>query len=274
MVKNLNNEDKAIISEYEIIINDFVRIMKEELALVAQSLVIYGSYALLRKTNSKDYFLPDESDLDLVLVIDTGDYTELNTNLFEKVSDSLSNIIFEPFSASIIDLTIIEASVDFPPPFGANFGPLQMKSVRDAGEVIWGSKEIFFNQELLPSMLKHACRTQSNFTWENLKNAFLHRDMYKSPELFWLGVDSILDCAHSYATFLNIEGKPLVRMQVADFLISHELDDRNLLETIIKAHEYRTRSKSIEGYSYNFFKSSLGIVRKINKLIKSEIEQD
>ena len=63
-------------------------------------------------------------------------------------------------------------------------------------------------------------------------------------------------------------------MQVADFLNSQEKLDKNFLETITKAHDYRTRSKAIEGYSYNFFKSSLGIVRNINKLIMSQLEEE
>ncbi|MHA2363607.1 MAG: hypothetical protein ACXAC7_06590 [Candidatus Hodarchaeales archaeon] len=258
-------------NDYEGIIKDFIRIVQEELTLITRSLVLYGSYAHYRKmgmNGKNDYFIPYESDLDLCLVVDAVELSDDSAELFKKVTDSLSNILFEPVYASIIDLTILDATIDIPPPFGANFGPLQMKAVIETGELLWGKLDVFKEEiDFIYSqpMLKLACRTQANTSWENIKEAFLHRDMYRPQELFWMGVDSVLDCAHTYTTFLNLKHSPFVRMEAAKFLVEQELDPE-MTEIVSSAIQFRSRTKSIKGH-YSFFESSVKFCRKINEKI-------
>lgn len=273
------------LSEYEDLINDIVKTVKEELALVTRGLILYGSYGKIRRTPSyAKYFLPGESDLDLVLVIDTERSNEAEPfRSFQKVVEALNMILFEPIYASILDLEIVEAQVDMPPPLGASFGLIQMKAAKESGEFLIGKPTIFQSIDFSPPRIFNACRNQAHRTFSDLKNAFLHHDMYRTTELFWLGVDSVLDAAHTLSTFLmtknpeltqgmTLQDRSLCKMEVALFLQKTDLP-KEMKETVLFANSYRLQGGPSSGY-LEFFTRSLRFCRRTNEVIKAECECD
>ena len=65
---------QAYLNRIDQLIDDLVRLVKEELSLVTRNLVLFGSYAKFKVDPIKNYdlFIPGESDIEIVLVIDTS----------------------------------------------------------------------------------------------------------------------------------------------------------------------------------------------------------
>ena len=114
--------DNTYLNRIDQLLDDMVRLVKEELSLVTRNLVVFGSYAKYKKNllSSIDLFIPGESDIDIALIIDTS-LTEDPTKGLQNVVESLNSILFEPIYAPILDLSILEADIDLPPAIGSNF---------------------------------------------------------------------------------------------------------------------------------------------------------
>lgn len=264
------SEEAAYLDRVEHLINDLVRLVKEDLSLVTRNLVVFGSYVKYKKNEIKNYnlFIPGESDIDVALIIDAG-FTEEPTKGFQNVVESLNSILFEPIYAPILDLTIIESDVDLPPPVGANFNLLHLHGAISSGMVLWGKPAYLKNINYNKKDIQKASISEVSKIYSDLKNAYLHRDMYRTPELFWLGVDSVLLSALTYSNYLKfeIDKSTLVKLEVANFLNKQENFSDSLKKIVNEAIDFTLSGGPPEGH-FEYFVESLRFCRKINKLLK------
>ena len=256
------------LTNYEHIIHDLLRVVKEELTLVTRNLVLFGSYAKVKMNYSGviDYFIPGESDIDLALIIDTSS-SEEPTKLFANIVESLNSILFEPIYAPILDLTILESDVDLPPPSWSNFNLLHLHAANTSSIVLWGKDNFLSTYQYNLTDIKNASRSEMSKIYSDLKNAFLHRDMYRTPELFWLGVDSVLLSSLTYSNYLkySLNEPTIVKLEVADFLNEQELD-ANLKYTINAATDFTLNGGPADGH-FDFFLECLNYCREFVKLL-------
>ena len=183
---------QAYLNRIDQLIDDLVRLVKEELSLVTRNLVLFGSYAKFKVDPIKNYdlFIPGESDIDIVLVIDTS--MAEPTKELQNVVESLNSILFEPVYAPILDLNILESDIDLPPSIGANFNLLQLHGAISSGLVLYGKSSYLKKIEYDKKQFQIASHLEASKIYHDLKIAYLHRDMYPVPEHFWFGIDSVL----------------------------------------------------------------------------------
>lgn len=259
--------EQAYLNRVDQLIDDLMRLVKEELSLVTRNLVVFGSYAKFKSNPIKNYdlFIPGESDIDVVLVIDTS--MSEPTKELQNVVESLNSILFEPVYAPILDLNILESDLDLPPSIGANFNLLHLHGAITSGTVLYGKPSYLKSFEYSKEQFKIASHLEASKIYHDLKNAYLHRDMYPVPELFWLGVDSVLHSALTYSNFLkfDIDKSTLVKLEVADFL-----DNQNISETLKKgvdeAIDFTQHGGPPDGH-FEYFVDSLRFCRKIIELL-------
>ena len=230
------------------LVEDLEKLIKDELSLVTRNLVLFGSYAKFKKNPRKniDFFIPGESDIDIALFVDTS-LTNDPTKGLQNIVETLNSILFEPIYAPILDLTIIESDLDLPPPFGANFNLLHLYSAKTSGQVLYGKPDYLEMYKLNQREMQLASLSEANKIYSDLKNAYLHRDMYKVPELFWLGVDSVLLSALSYANYLNynLDKESIVKLEVAEFLNNQDISE-HLKITVDEAIDFTMNGGSSE----------------------------
>ena len=260
--------EEVYLDRIDQLILDMIRIVKEELSLVTRNLVVFGSYAKYKQDpiNNLDLFIPGESDIDIALFVDTGISNEPTKGL-QNVVESLNSILFEPIYAPILDLSILETDIDIPPPTGSNFNLLHLQGARASGNVLYGKNNYLKEFEFSSADLKSASRSEVSKIYSDLKNAYLHRDMYRVPELFWLGVDSVLLCALTYSNYLKfcIDKSSLVKLEVAEFLDGQNLAE-DLKVIVSKAIDFTLNGGPPEGH-FEYFVESLRFTRKINEYL-------
>ena len=261
--------DDTYLDRIDQLLDDLVRLVNEELSLVTRNLVVFGSYAKYKKNllSSIDLFIPGESDIDIALIVDTS-LTEDPTKGLQNVVESLNSILFEPIYAPILDLSILEADIDLPPAIGSNFNLLHLHGVLSSGIVLWGKEENLNKFKYNKHDLQLASLSEVSKIYSDLKNAYLHRDMYRVPELFWLGVDSVLLSALTYSNYLKyeIDQRSLVKLEIADFLNKQDIPEH--LKTIAElAIDFTLHGGPPDGH-FEYFVDSLRFCRQINKLLK------
>lgn len=239
---SLEQEDyESVLSSYENLCNDITSLIKDHLTLSTRSLILYGSYLSLYRGINTPYFIPGESDLDLLLIVDTRneESTEgeiLNaTDYLKKFSEVLNPVIFEPTYASILDLNILDMS-DFPIPSGSSFDYLYIDSA-SRGQLLVGKSNFLGQFPITQEQIKEAAISHVYRTWEDLKNNLLHRDMLRESELFWMAVDNVLDAAHAFCAFQG--SRQLVRMEVVDYIVSQNWLDSTYSKTLQKINRFR-----------------------------------
>lgn len=261
--------EEAYLDRINQLIDDIVRLVKEELSLVTRNLVLFGSYAKFRKENINNfnYFLPGESDIDIALIVDTG-ISEDPTIGLQNVVESLNSILFEPIYAPILDLTILESDVDMPPPIGANFNLLHLHGARSSGMTLYGKDAYLSDFDISLSEFQSASLAEVSKIYSDLKNAYLHRDMYRVPELFWLGVDSVLLSALTYSNYLKFTSNKtsIVKLEVADFLTDQDIEEHCKL-VVRKAIDFTLNGGPPEGH-FEYFVESLRFTRKMNEYLR------
>ncbi len=261
--------EAAYLDRIEQLIEDIIRIVNEELSLVTRNLVVFGSYAKYKKNflENMDYFIPGESDIDIALIVDTC-LTDEPTKGLQNIVESLNSILFEPVYAPILDLSIIESDLELPPPTGANFNLLHLYGAKSSGIVLLGKQDYLQNFDLTKFDFQLASHSEVNKIYSDLKNAYVHRDMYRVPELFWLGVDSVLLSALTYSNYLNFNNNKasLVKLEVANFLDKQDIPER--LKLIVdNAIEFTLNGGPPDGH-FEYFVESLRFCRKINEMLK------
>ena len=258
--------EAVYLDRIEQLLEDLVRIVKEELSLVTRNLVVFGSYAKYKSNsyNNIDLFIPGESDIDIALIVDTRATSEPTDGL-QNVVESLNSILFEPVYAPILDLSILESDIDLPPPTGANFNLLHMHGAKTSGLVLWGKNDYLQHFKYSKFDFQVASRSEVSKIYSDLKNAYVHRDMYRVPELFWLGVDSVLQCALTYSNYLkfDLDNSSLVKLEVANFLDKQEISEK-LKVTVDQAIDFTMNGGPPEGH-FEYFVESLRFCRKINE---------
>ncbi|MFW9930013.1 MAG: hypothetical protein ACFFD1_11525, partial [Candidatus Thorarchaeota archaeon] len=162
----LEPEDSHI---YVNLLDEILALVTDNLYLNTRSLILYGSYFFERKGGFKDIFIPGESDLDLILVVDTR--TENSAEYLRRITELLNPIIFDPSYASILDLNILEVS-DFPIPIGASLNVLLLDAARQ-GALLFGKNNILDEFTYSQNEIKKASNYYLYNTWENLKTNFL-----------------------------------------------------------------------------------------------------
>ena len=239
---SLEEEDyESILLSYEHLCNDITSIVRDHLILNTRSLILYGSYLSLYRGKNAVYFIPGESDLDLLLIVDTRneDQTDSRTiktaNFLKKFSEVLNPIIFEPTYASILDLNILDVS-DFPIPNGSSFDYLYLDSA-SRGQLLVGKSNFLDQFSISQEQIKDAAISRVYRTWEDLKNNLLHRDMFRESELFWMAVDNVLDAAHAFCAFQG--SRQLARMEVVDYIIAQNWLDSTYSKTLQKINNFR-----------------------------------
>lgn len=261
--------EQAYLDRIDQLIDDLVRLVKEELSLVTRNLVIFGSYAKFKIDPVKNYnlFIPGLSDIDIALIIDTSITTEPTREL-QNVVESLNSILFEPIYAPILDLSILEADIDLPPPVGANFNLLHMHGAITSGLVLYGKAKYLKTFDYDKNQFRIVSQAEASKIYHDLKNAYLHRDMYRVPELFWMGVDSVLLSSLSYANYLNfdIDRISLVKLEVSEFLNGQDIPD-SLKKVVADAIDFTLNGGPPDGH-FEYFVDSLRFCRKINEFLK------
>ena len=256
--------EESYLDRIDQLIDDLVRTVKEELSLITRNLVVFGSYAKFKndKDNNFDLFIPGESDIDIALIVDTGLSNEPTRGL-QNVVESLNSILFEPIYAPILDLTILETDIDLPPPIGTNFNLLHLQGAT-VGNVLYGKEDFLKKFQFSKFDLQKAARSEVSKLYSDLKNAYLHRDMYRVPELFWLGVDSVLLSALTYSNFLKFctDKTSIVKLEVAAFLEGQEIP-KEMKVTVNKAIDFTLNGGPPDGH-FEYFVESLRFTRKIN----------
>lgn len=264
--------EAAYLDRIEQLIDDLIRIVNEELSLVTRNLVVFGSYAKYKKNflENLDNFIPGESDIDIALVVDTGLNGE-PTDSLQGIVESLNSILFEPVYAPILDLSIIESDIELPPPTGANFNLLHLYSAKSSGLILYGKKDYLQNYTFSQENFRLASHSEVSKIYSDLKNAYVHRDMYRVPELFWLGVDSVLLSALTYSNYLNFSnGKTsLVKLEVSKFLNKQDVPEEVQL-IAEEAIEYTLNGGPADGH-FEYFVDSLRFCRKINEMLKQKV---
>ena len=83
-----NSSSSSLQAAYNQIIDDLVRLVQEELTLQTRNLILYGSFAKALENPDKygHFFIPGESDIDLVLLINPSP-TEDPVSQLQKVVD-------------------------------------------------------------------------------------------------------------------------------------------------------------------------------------------
>ena len=247
------------------------RVVKEEISLTTRNLVVFGSYAKFKNDPIKysEIFIPGESDIDVALIVDTNITDPASpTKVLQSVVESLNSILFEPIYAPILDLTILESDIDLPPPIGANFNLLHMHGAITSGLVLYGKEKYLKDFEYDKTQFQVASRSEVSKIYHDLKNAYLHRDMYRVPELFWLGVDSVLLSALTYSNYLkfSIDKTSLVKLEVAEFFST--LDLPNSLKTVVEqAKDFTLNGGPPEGH-FEYFVESIRFCRKMLEFLK------
>lgn len=277
MVINLNysiiNNTDEITSNYEKMIEDLIRVVKEELSLIVRNMLVYGSFAKLRQNFDLygHYFVPGESDIDIIIVINpnpSGDSTEQ----LQTVVEALNSIIFEPIYAPYLDLAILESDIDLPNPVGENFNLLHLHSASITGEILFGKENHLKTYQFTVEELKHEALTEIHKCYSDLKNAIIHRDMYKTYELFWMGVDAVLNAALTYANYFNFKSSNnlvISKREVADFFTSHETElNLNLITTINDVIEFTLEGAPNIG-QFEFFLECSRFCRALVSILKS-----
>ena len=232
-------------------------------------MVVFGSYAKFKLDPVKNYdlFIPGLSDIDIVLIIDTNIATEPTREL-QNVVESLNSILFEPIYAPILDLSILESDIDLPPPVGANFNLLHLHGAITSGLVLYGKAKYLKTFEYDKNQFRIVAQSETSKIYHDLKNAYLHRDIYRVPELFWMGVDSVLQSSLSYANYLKFETDKtsLVKLEVAEFLNKQDLSD-SLKKVVSDAIDFTLNGGPPDGH-FEYFVDSLRFCRKISEFLK------
>ena len=261
--------ETVYLDRIEQLMEDLIRLVKEELSLVTRNLVVFGSYAKYKKYPQKndDLFIPGMSDIDVALIVDTSLTNEATKGL-KSVVESLNSIIFEPIYAPILDLSILESDIDLPNPKGTNFSLLHLYDAKSSGLVLYGKKDYLNNFNMNNQEIQSSAFSVANQIYSDLKNAYLHRDMYRVPELFWMGVDSVLLSGLTYSNYLNINnGMPsIVKLEIAKFLDEQDISE-NLKSIVNQAMDFTLHGGSSEE-NFDYFVESLRFCRKINSLLK------
>jgi hypothetical protein len=261
---------ESLLSEniYISLLDEILAVVQDHLNLNTKSLILYGSYLHERKNVGKkfNFFIPGESDLDLMLILDTRN--ENSADFLRKTTETLNPIIFEPSYASILDLNIIEVS-DFPIPLGASYNALLLDAARQ-GALLFGKNNVLEQYKYSQDEIKTASMYHVYNTWENLKTNFLHRDMIRGTELFWMAVDGVLEAAHSYCAWHN--KRNLVRMQVVDHIT--DVLESPYSETVQKAHHFRYEDGYDLQYPFKYVLSSIILLRHMYYDMKNNPQQN
>ncbi|OLS20820.1 MAG: hypothetical protein HeimC3_38830 [Candidatus Heimdallarchaeota archaeon LC_3] len=238
---------------YISLLDEIQAVVQDHLNLNTLSLILYGSYLHERKNLKSSKFLPLESDLDLMLILDTRN--ENSAEFLRKTTEVLNPLIFEPSYASILDLNIMEVS-DFPIPLGASYNTLLLDAASQ-GALLFGKYNVLEKFTYSQEDIKTASMYHIYNTWENLKTNFLHRDMVRGSELFWMGVDNVLEGAHTYCAW---HGKRnLVRMEVVDEIT--EILKEPYIDTVKKAHQFRYEDNYDLQYPFKYVQECLILLR-------------
>ena len=186
----------------------------------------------------------------------------------KSLVESLNSIIFDPFYAPILELSILESDIDLPNPKGTNFSLLHLYDAKSSGLVLYGKKDYLNNFNMNNQEIQSSAFSVANQIYSDLKNAYLHRDMYRVPEFFWMGVDSVLLSGLTYSNYLNINnGMPsIVKLEIAKFLDEQDISE-NLKSIVNQAMDFTLHGGSSEEH-FDYFVESLRFCRKINSLLK------
>ncbi|MHA2298631.1 MAG: hypothetical protein ACXAEU_10590 [Candidatus Hodarchaeales archaeon] len=200
--------------EYENLKTDVVTLIEDELRLYVRGLILYGSYQKQKSSQADNIFIPGDSDLDLVLIVDTGHITSPAKpyRRLAKISEVLNPIFFEPLYASIFDLTLVEM-MDLPSSPCDLFNPIQSYEA-SKGKVLYGKSNILQAYEFSDNTLRNSAAIQIHSLYESLRTAFFRRSFIGDQELLFLGADTVLEMAHYLLAFKQLFG--YVRLEVPD----------------------------------------------------------
>ena len=260
MFSETETASENLLRSYVDLLDEIQAIIQDSLYLNTRSLILYGSYLLVRKGSKANIFIPGESDLDLLLILDAGN--EDSAEFLKRTTEIFNPIIFEPSYASILDLTLLEVA-DFPIPIGASLNALNLEAAR-RGALLFGKNNVLEEFPYTNEQIRLAAMTQAYNDWETMKTHFFHRDMIRGSEFFWMAVDSVLSSAHAFLAFNG--RRDLVRLQVAND-IEQFLGDP-YANTVKRAHELRFGSEIDNKTPFKFVLEAMILLRHLYHRMK------
>ena len=208
--------------EYESCLESIQRVVEDELRQYTRAMYVFGSYFRERQQNETGWIIPGTSDLDILLVVDTGDpRPEKPIRRLAKISQILSPYFLEPLYAPILDLTILEYN-DLPPSRCSVFNPIHVEAAAK-GDLICG-RDILKDFNFSDKLLNHSARTRILDTYQSFRDDYLRKSALGSLNLTFLAIDSVLEITHA---LLYINGdRNLVRIEVPEQFMKTSHNER------------------------------------------------
>ncbi|MHA2496046.1 MAG: hypothetical protein ACXAEI_11200 [Candidatus Hodarchaeales archaeon] len=200
--------------EYESCLESIQRVVEEELQQYTRAMYFFGSYLREHQGNETGWIIPGTSDLDILLIVDTGDpRPEKPLRRLSKISQILVPYFMEPVYAPILDLTILEYS-ELPPSQCSVFNPIHLEAAAK-GKLLLG-RDVLKGFNFSEKSLHQAARARILDGYQALRDAYL-RNPANVFDLSFLALDSVLDIAH---TILYIQGEhDLARIEVPEHFL-------------------------------------------------------
>lgn len=207
--------------EYESCLESIQRVIEEELQQYTRAMYLFGSYLRERQGSETGWIIPGTSDLDILLIVDTGDpRPEKPLRRLSKISQILAPFFMEPVYAPILDLTILEYS-ELPPSRCSVFNPIHLEAAAK-GALLFG-RDVLKSFNFSDTLLQRAARARILDAYQSLRDAYLRRSA-NVFDLAFLAVDVVLDIAH---TILYLQGdQNRVRIEVPEQFLKMNENER------------------------------------------------
>ncbi|MHA1668578.1 MAG: nucleotidyltransferase domain-containing protein [Candidatus Heimdallarchaeaceae archaeon] len=235
--------------EYQNLIDEFSKDIKENLKAEVKSLLLVGSV-------SKKEHIAGESDCDFLIVINekasAGD--KLHKTL-EKIGKIITKYLEDPLFASLIDVEILEES-DIPKGKESSLYPWTKIIMAQNGKALIGDNP-FAKIEVKDEDLKQSAKAMARTFFNQMKDLIIFQQDDEYQQLF-IAVEAVLGCACAY---LYYHGEKEFFRSTAHMLFEEKYKEKINIEPVLTSNRLRLAAKSVD--TTHFIPSALAFCRSV-----------
>ena len=253
-------------NEYKDLLDHLEETLKLRLKPYYRAVYLFGSCE--RELQQSGWIIPGVSDLDIALIIDTGDLTSYDDgfNPLDEITLVLEEFFLHPIYSTLLDLIIWEYQ-EFPVTTTGIERDAIMIRAASRGKLLLG-KDILSQVTPAERLIKETALNRLYRAYEQFKQAYYRKSLIGNYDLAYLATDSIFEIAWDVLTFYGYDCK--YKAEVPDLFLEKFADNKKLANfsqnLFQEAMRYRLGNQKLDTTSFinqtlKFFSLLLNLVR-------------